>query len=78
MNTIIIILNRFKDNKYSKTIKEIIFYIFYNFNKNIKSEEIINYDNFIYILNKIIKEKYGENDEFYKALYDELKKYLNI
>ena len=82
MNALIIVLDIFKDynkyDKYTETIKEIIFYIFYNFNKNIKTEDIINYSNFNYILKNIIKEKYGENDEFYKALYDELKKYLNI
>lgn len=79
MNAIIIILNKFKDNKdYEITIKEIIFYIFYNFHKNIETLYVIDYNQFIYILDTIIKEKYGENDEFYKALYDELKKYLNI
>ena len=78
MNALIIVLNRFKYDKYTGTIKEIIFYIFYNLHKNIKTEDIINYSNFNYILNNIIKEKYGENDEFYKALYDELKKYLKI
>lgn len=79
MNAIIIILNKFKATKYYEiTIKEIIFYILYNFHKNKETLYIIDYDNFIYILNKLIKEKYGENDEFYKALYDELKKYLNI
>lgn len=80
MNALIIVLNIFKDDnkydKYTETIKEIIFYIFYNFHKNIKTEDIINHSNFNYILKNIIKEKYGENDEFYKALHDELKPYF--
>ena len=80
MNALIIVLNRFehdnKDDKYTETIKEIIFYIFYNFHKNIKTENIINYSNFNYILNTIIKKKFGENDNFYKALHDELKPYF--
>ena len=78
MNALIIVLNKFKVDKYTETIKEIIFYIFYNFHKNIETLYVIDYNQFIYILDTIIKEKYGENDEFYKALYDELKKYLNI
>lgn len=81
MNALIIVLNIFngddKYDKYTETIKEIIFYIFYNFHKNIKTLYVIDYDQFVDILDTI-KEKYGENDEFYKALHDELKKYLNI
>ncbi|WP_157151797.1 hypothetical protein [Brachyspira sp. SAP_772] len=76
MNALIIVLNKFKDNKdYKIIIKDIIFYIFYNFYKNIKTDHIINSINFNYILNNIIKEKLGENDNFYKALHSELKLY---